>query len=112
MKKKIWLLLILFPVFFWSISVLLCEICTMIYGKEFVGEYNQTGMIGGDPIPKVLKYSKTEAKVYYVDEFAGNIIYFKKINNEWIMESWDTVWSTSGSADGFMWPDGRRVIIR
>ena len=39
----------------------------MIYGKEFVGEYNQTGMIGGDPIPKLLNYSKTEAKLYQME---------------------------------------------
>lgn len=34
-----------------------------------------------------------------------NVIIFEKKNKKWIMESWDeTVWSKTGSADGFIWP--------
>ena len=36
------------------------------YNNE--GKFDQTNMIGGNPAPKVLKYSNEKAKVYYVDE--------------------------------------------
>ena len=91
----------------WLLSIAKCEFNTYLHGAEFVGEHEQTNLIGGNPEPKVLKCSDEAAEIYYVDDEGGNIITFEKIDGEWIMEDWKTIWSSSGSADGFMWPYGR-----
>ena len=52
-----------------------------------------------------MEYSKDNARVYYVTENSfGNMISFVKYNNNWDMVNWETIWSKSGSADGFIWP--------
>ena len=108
MKRKktlrITLLIIVLPLLAWGISYAKCEINTLCHGKEFEGEYRQTNMIGGDPKPKVLNYSDKKARVYYADEFGGDIISFEYANGKWIMYEWNTVWAKGGSADGFVWP--------
>ena len=106
MKKIILTLCVVFLIL-WSGSLIKCEVNTFLYGKQFNGEYKQTNMISGTPKTKVLKYSKNKAKVYYMDKEGGDIIAFQKKENKWIMDSWDTVWSRTGSADGFVWPYGR-----
>lgn len=106
-KKTKVILICCIPILIWFLSFAKCEIDTILHGKEFEGEYNQTNMIGGNPKPKVLTYSDDEAKVYYVDELGGIILWFENIDGEWIMEEWDAVWAKGGSADGFMWPYGR-----
>lgn len=95
----------LIPVSIWLLCIVKCEINTILYGWEFEGEHQQTQMIGGNPKPKVLKYSKNEAEIYFVDEMGGDIIIYEKINEEWVMKEWvETVWSKGGSAEGIMWP--------
>lgn len=106
MKKGILILCTVFLII-WSGSLIKCEINTLLYGNEFVEEYKQTNMIGGTPKPKVLKYTDTRAEIYYVDKEDGNFIVFQKKNNKWVIDSWDTIWSKTGSADGFIWPYGR-----
>lgn len=57
---------------------------------------------------RVLNYNKKKstAKVLYIaaEHSSANIFYFKKKNGLWIMDSWDTIWSKTGSADDFIWP--------
>lgn len=108
LNKKVFISAFLFLVIFWLFSIVKCEINTYLHGSQFVGEYEQTNMIGGNPKTKVLKYSEEYAEIYYVNDEGGDIITFEKINEKWIMKEWkDTVWSATGSADGFMWPYGR-----
>lgn len=112
MKKKSFVKIVLVVIIAflpacWLLSIAKCKFNTYLHGAEFVGEHEQTNMISGNPEPKVLKYSDEVAEIYYVDDEGGDIITFEKIDGEWIMEDWRTVWSSSGGADGFMWPYGR-----
>lgn len=103
-KRFVLILSIAFPLLIWGISYAKCELITLIHGEEFEGEFDQTNMIGGNPAPKVLKYSNEKAKVYYVDENGGDIITFEYTDGKWTMCEWSTVWAKGGSADGFVWP--------
>ncbi len=49
--------------------------------------------------------SKDFARVYYVGG-TGDILTFSKVDETWELEhnGWETVWSKTGSADGFIWP--------
>ena len=40
----------------------------------------------------------------YYCEHGGDVITFVLDDNKWIMKEWNTVWSSSGSADGIQWP--------
>ena len=40
----------------------------------------------------------------YYCKHGGDVITFVLDDNKWIMEEWNTVWSSSGSADGIQWP--------
>jgi sensor histidine kinase regulating citrate/malate metabolism len=99
------LILILFiPIIIWVVSLAKCEIYTVLYGHDFKDGYKQTHMLCGSQKVKVLKHSDSKAEVYYVNKEGGDIISFKKVKDQWIMEEWNTIWSRTGSADGFMWP--------
>lgn len=54
---------------------------------------------------KVLDYSDTSARVYYVgvNRETGNVIWFIMKDGNWGLDKWHTVWSKTGSADGFIW---------
>ena len=46
-----------------------------------------------------------ELAIQVSEEFRnGNILTYKKENGSWYFDRWETVWSRSGSADGFVWP--------
>jgi hypothetical protein len=105
--KKIIVFGIVISVFImrWVISIVKCEILTLKYKKEFIGLELQTNMLTQAKSLKVLSYSEKTATVYYRSEGGGDILEFRKDNNVWILNRWvATVWSSSGSADGFMWP--------
>lgn len=109
MKKKriiiILTIIISFFVLFWLGSFIKCEILTARHGQEFSELYKLTNMIDKIDYLKVMEYSKDNARVYYVTENSfGNMISFVKYNNNWDMVNWETIWSKSGSADGFIWP--------
>ena len=83
------------------------EFLTATHGDEFAAGYLQTGMIDEIEYLKVMAYSPHKAKVYYVakDKTSGNVIKFTKDEiSGWKLAEWETVWSTTGSADGFIWP--------
>lgn len=100
--KRIICLLIICFVSFWLCSLLICEINTYKHSEEFrnIGNIeDQNGNI------KVLSYTDNFARVYWTSDYNGNIFTYKKYNNKWNFENWErTVWSSSGSADGFVWP--------
>ena len=78
-----------------------------MHGDEFKKGYLQTNMIETIEYLKVMTYSIHKAKVYYVEEdkVAGHMIEFSRDNTgNWEYKKWETVWSTSGSASGFVWP--------
>ena len=82
------------------------EILTLLHGNEFEGLQKQTNMIGDSKYLKVFEYSEENAQVYYVEEggLGGDMLTFEKNNDEWVMISWDAVWSKYGSADDITWP--------
>ncbi|MBE7052210.1 MAG: hypothetical protein E7395_06545 [Ruminococcaceae bacterium] len=90
----------------WGLSILKCEILTSKYGSQFELIHQENTMIGNIEYLKVLNYTRDTAQVYYVSEnrSAGNILMFYKDNDNWCCDSWNTVWSKTGSADGFVWP--------
>lgn len=100
--RRIIVLLIIFFVLFWLSSLLKCEINTYKHSEEFryIGDIgDKNGNI------KVLNYNDNFARVYWTGKYNGNIFTYIKHNNNWFFESWErTVWSSSGSADGFVWP--------
>lgn len=83
------------------------EFLTALHGNEFAKGYLQTRMIDNIAYLKVMTYSEHEAKVYYVEEgkTAGHTMTFARNGtHDWEYIRWETVWSTSGSASGFIWP--------
>ena len=90
----------------WGISILKCEILTYQYGNQFEEIYRRNTMLGDVDYFKVLNYTNDGARVYYVSKnrSGGNILNFYKDNDNWCCDSWNTVWSKTGSADGFIWP--------
>ena len=82
------------------------ELNTWLHGAEFRNLYKSTGMIEGIEYFRVLDYSATHSKVFYVstDHVAGNLLIFSKTDSGWVLDHWETVWSRSGSASKLTWP--------
>ena len=110
MSKKIaavfMMFLIIFPLVIWGVSLFKCEMLTARYGDEFSEIYKENTMLGDIEYFKVLDYTDSSAKVYYVshDYSGGDVLAFEKENGEWKYSEWETVWSEMGSTDGFLWP--------
>ncbi len=107
MVKKMAIAIVACLCLFWVGSILKCELRTSQYGQQFVGLQEQTHMLGESKYLKVLEYSATEARVYYVssNRSGGDILKFTRQDGDWTYSEWEkTVWSNSGSADAFMWP--------
>ncbi len=99
--------IVLLPILFWVLSLGKCEILTLMYGKQFIGQERQTNLLAESDYLKVLKYSNSRAEVYYVieDHGYGNVLTFNKVDGYWDLESYNTIWSSSGgSASGVIWP--------
>lgn len=80
------------------------EYLTLKYGNEFIGLEKETNMLNQAKYHKVFSYSKNKAEVFYVSDTGDLITFVKGENNDWQIQEWKTVWSTSGSADDFIWP--------
>ncbi|MCM0666563.1 hypothetical protein [Flavobacterium tyrosinilyticum] len=79
---------------------------TWKHGSEFLIPKEVSSMIGGVSSKKVLEYSNDSAIVYLIssEKSSGDTICFIIIDGKWIFSNWRTVWSKTGSADGFIWP--------
>ncbi len=98
---------LLLMIMFWIASIVKCEIVTNKHGGEFDTIYKENTMMGEIDYLKILIYSNESSLVYYVskDRSGGDILIFTKKDKKWVYEGWErTVWSKSGSADGFIWP--------
>ena len=79
----------------------------MLHGDEFETVYKENTMIGEIDYLKVLDYSDTSARVYYVgvDKAGGDEVIFFKRGGGWFVEKWYTIWSgRGGSASNVIWP--------
>lgn len=114
MKKLKISVLVLIAAFilFWTCSIAVCEYNTYQYGAIFrsIKIYD----IGGERYLehcniKVINYSKDFAKVYAVMENTQNKVgliyhFVKNESGDWMFDCYHTVYSKTGSADGFVWP--------
>lgn len=105
--RYIIILIILCPIIIWLLSLIKCEVLTLLYGQEFESIYRENTMMGEIDYLKVLEYSDVEARVYYVSahKSGGDILKFSKNEEQWCYDSWEkTVWSSTGSASDVIWP--------
>lgn len=105
-KKRFSAIFVVIVFLFVLIPYVKVEILTWKYGQEFKNLYKQSAMMDQIAYLKVMYYSETRAQIYYVQgEHLGASLYnLKKNNDKWELDSWSTVWSKHGSADGFIWP--------
>ena len=109
MKKKIVAALIAVPLLAALIVIsfpyLKAEYLTAKYGSQFEDEYVQTHMLDYADYCKVLDYDGSHARCVYIEKgVCTNVLEFDYNGSSWVMTRWDTIWSSSGSADSLMWP--------
>ncbi len=109
MKKKIVAALIAVPLLAALIVIsfpyLKAEYLTAKYGSQFEDEYVQTHMLDYADYCKVLDCDGSYARVVYIEKgVCTNTLEFEYRGGDWVMTRWDTIWSSSGSADSLMWP--------
>lgn len=82
------------------------EYLTEKHGGTFAELYHSIGLFEEIEYLKVMDYSESKAEVYYVvsEKAAGVLAEFESRSDSWELAEWETVWSSSGSADGFIWP--------
>ena len=89
----------------WTGSLLWCEYLTVRWGEQFWDRWQEVSFLAQPNRWKVLPYTPTSARVYYSNDGVGIVFAFiRDEERTWTCGSWDTVWSSSGSADGFVWP--------
>jgi len=105
-NKKKFMVIVIIIIVMLIVPYIRVEILTLKYGSEFVNLYGASNMIDGIEYFKVMDYSETYAKVYYVSKgrYSGNMFIFVQKDGHWILDNWETIWSETGSADSFMWP--------
>lgn len=91
------LLVIFFP-------YLKAEVLTFQHGSEFYGLEQQTKMLAEARYYKVLSYTEDTATVFYVSDTGDLITFRRDSHGNWQYTDWVTIWSNTGSADGFYWP--------
>lgn len=109
--KKLGMMVLIILIVFIIISYLYVEILTYKYGMQFAHLYDASSWIENCSSHKVFKYADDEADVYY-EAFNPNekkvsatfMYHFKRVNDTWMLDSWECIWSRTGSADGFIWP--------
>lgn len=91
---------------FWCISVLKCEILTRIHGDEFKDVYQAEDVLKLPDDWKVLSYSNSNASIYYTynDNQGGYVLNYTNTGGDWLFDSWGAAWSSTGSADDYIWP--------
>lgn len=107
-KRLAVILLMVLILMLWAVPFAKNEVLTARYGAEFEQEL-ETGLFPPEELGlyKVIAYRQTTAKVYCVAEGNawGALLHFARTEETgWQMESWETVWSKSGSAAGMLWP--------
>lgn len=103
-KKKLVLYLVMAISVLLVLPYLVVEVKTLIHGEEVEDLYSRTDIIGSNNYCKVLDYSKDQMVVIYADTKSVNKCYFGTIDGIWILESWETIYSTQGSASEFHYP--------
>ncbi len=100
LKTVIFLLLAI-----WVISILKCEVLTLLYKNN----YKEIPYFEDIDRMRVLNRTSDTARVYYIveDNELGIVVNFSKNNGKWFFDNYDCVWSEQGNADSYIWPYGR-----
>lgn len=101
---------------------------TKKYGTEFLDLYSENGFYDNIEYLKVFQYRDEKTNLYYLDDdrlkeelrdlgrdyavvlyveenhSSASLFIFYDEDGQWKLSSWNLIWSTSGTADGFMWP--------
>ena len=104
-KRNKLIIIIILVIILLNSELIYCEIMTAMHINDF--DSLQNPMIGNINLSKILKYNNKEAVVYYVSDdysLGQKITFNKKDNGEWEEVNYNTVWSSSGSADDFVFP--------
>ena len=90
----------------WLGTLLKCEVLTWLHYDDFAEGYKETNMLGDMEYFKVIECTDDYARVYYVDKnmMGANEIRFCKRDGQWVYDSWETIWSKTGSASEVIWP--------
>lgn len=112
MRKYIRRIIILSPILcfllIWGLALAKCEVLTLLHGKEFSDSslYEEDTMFVPPKYLKVLEYSESKARVYYVliNNLGADIITYTKENGQWKFQRWDPIWAKGGSASEVIWP--------
>lgn len=98
--------LIAIPTAIWISSLIKCELLTKKYYDDFEQAYKQNTMLREMEYFKVLSCDGNIAEVYYVSKgmAGGDVLTLKYTDGVWQEISWETIWSTSGSASEVIYP--------
>jgi len=104
-----WFLLAITAVFllFWFVSIVRVEFLTFRHGAEFTLPDDIAWYVGTLDSIKVLEYTERSARVYfYTRRGIGFDVHFVRSRSEsgWLLETWRTVWSYTGTAGSYVWP--------
>jgi hypothetical protein len=90
----------------WGGSLAVCEFLTLRHGTEFSEAYKEKAMLDEMEYWKVLACSQETATVYFVSKgyTDANVLTFANVDGQWEYDTWNTIWATSGTADGVIWP--------
>ncbi len=100
--------IVLTPLIIWVGSLIKCEMLTSANYDKFCDAYKKNPMLGDMEYFKVLSCNDNNAKVYYVSkDYKGADVLTFEYNSEadlWEEVSWNTVWSSTGSASDVIYP--------
>lgn len=111
MKKILWIAIGICAIFgtLWGGTVLKNQYLTHKHGDEFTDhaklELQHMGAWDFASDLRVLRYSDSEAVVYYFSKDGGEKISFVQKDGHWKYDETLALWSSQGSADDyFIWP--------
>lgn len=106
MVVKLFIIAIVITILLWLIAIVQCEMLTLHHGSEFDNRWQEYTMLDEPQQLKVLEYNENTAKIYLFNSDGGDVLFFSRYSqtSDWSFESWETIWSKTGSADGFVWP--------
>jgi len=104
-----WFMLVITAAFllFWFVSIVRVEFLTFRHGDEFTLPDDIAWYVGALDSIKVLEYTERSARVYfYTRRGIGFDVHFvrSRNENEWLLETWRTAWSYTGTAGSYVWP--------
>jgi len=83
------------------------EFLTFRHGAEFTLPEDIAWYVGYLDSIKVLEYTDSSARIYFYTRrgIAFEVHFARARNgNEWLLETWRTVWSYTGTAGSYVWP--------